>query len=160
MSLFLVSCSKSAYYAFQDNSTYSYCTIEVTKKKEVIYRASSLNYFNKSCFVYISSLNDNYYKNINNDTIGLENPHLEMFYIGTEYPIKYKFELVRNGNPELNKLYISFIKVKNDTIKTQYYLNNLVKETSLQKAGVKWFPPYLIKVDKIDYSKFQKKFNI
>ncbi|AMA50091.1 hypothetical protein [Flavobacterium covae] len=49
----LISCSKSTYYAFEEydydpdykyNYLYSYCALEITPKKEVIFRGSSRRY--------------------------------------------------------------------------------------------------------------------
>ncbi|PAM93788.1 hypothetical protein B4N84_16070 [Flavobacterium sp. IR1] len=53
---------------------------------------------------------------------------------------------------------ISYHKDKNDTIVSN--ANNdfeyLKEGHGFEKDGIKWFPPYMIKVDKIDYSKFRK----
>ena len=46
----LISCAKSNYYAYEynDNDNISYCTLEITKKNEIIYRATSTDYWKKS----------------------------------------------------------------------------------------------------------------
>jgi hypothetical protein len=55
--------------------------------------------------------------------------------------------------------FIGFEKSKTDTIKGQNresFLEYTKDEPSLEEAGIKWFPPYMIKVNKIDYTKFYK----
>jgi hypothetical protein len=162
-----ISCGKSIYYAYEDigknysGESYikSYCTIEVTRKKEVIYRATSSNYWmndykKSNKFVYLYSYNDDDFPNIDNESFSFSNILLEMYYI-KNHPPNYRIGFVKNIYP--SKVYIDFIKKGKDSLKSEYYLNDLPKENSFEEAGINWFPPYMVKIDKIDYLKFPKE---
>lgn len=153
------SCAKSNYYAYENRESNSYCTIEVTRQKEFIYRASSSNYWNKGSkksnkFIYMSSMKNIDFTKINNDDVSFLNNFLEIYYINN-FPPRYKFGAIENTFP--NKIYINFLKKDNDSLKSEYYIKDLPKQNSLDEAGVNWFPPYMLKVNKINYLKFPKE---
>jgi hypothetical protein len=156
------SCGQSVYYAyeFRDaiNDHYSYCTLEITPKKEIIYRASSDDYFvynnNVHAFVCIHSdkdvakITNNYYgfgattSNLWTIEIG-DNPERELSFLHFDYPYDASISYL--------------VEKENDTIKcTTNDFEYLKKGYGYKEKGVLWFPEYMVKVNQIDYNKFYK----
>lgn len=181
----LVSCGKSTYYVYEEynynpdfrqNYLYSYCALEITSKKEVIFRGASrrydiidkkITYFdgNTSEYVYIycdkeSSLIDNY------GIYFCRRPSV-CHYFSLDYAQvnknKYEFkDAVINDFNHWENQYIEYkYNEKNkDSIvlsKTQDVINFIKNDTGFRHANIPWFPPYLIKVKRIEYDNFKKK---
>lgn len=160
----LLSCSKSIYYAYyeKDINHPSYCTLEITKKKEIIYRASSYEYSSQSypfdnLYIYIYSdkyatnIDENYYSFVSggtSDIVYIKNefkPKFSSFFLFFDYyKPGYSISYFRDGNDTI------FSTARNDF----EYLKT--KGIGFKEHGIKWFPPYMVKVDKIDYTKFKK----
>jgi hypothetical protein len=160
---YLTSCSRSIYYAYEyeDQDNISYCTIEVTKKKEIIYRAYSSEYWKynypiNNLYVYIHSGNKS-------STVSDESIHFVCNISDVAY-IKNSF------NTEYEKCLANFLESfgcpigyrinKSDTITKWNYpeAEDFPKYTKgdiclLKEVGIKWFPPYMVKVNEIDYKK-------
>lgn len=162
-SLFLISCSKSTYYAYEYrdeiNHHYSYCTLELTRKQEIIYRGRSDKYYeypNKNLYIYIYS--DKYASEINEKYISFARNYSNLFYIRDILNPTYNATAI-NIFGESPK-FIEYAKIKADSIthsNNENFLEYAKKEYGLYMAGIKWFPPYMVKVDKIDYTKFGKE---
>ncbi|HEX8575732.1 MAG TPA: hypothetical protein VF677_05515 [Flavobacterium sp.] len=155
------SCGKSVYYAYEFsnelNDYYSYCTLEITKNKEIIYRASSYKYHHvyphNNIYVYIYS---------NKEAAGISKNYYNFgATISDLWTIKYGDNLKMQGGfiyfdyPSDSS--ISYRIEENDTIVcTTNDFEYLKKGYGYKENGILWFPEYMVKVDKIDYNKFYK----
>lgn len=158
----ILSCNRSIYYVYDitnDEDHYSYCTLEITGKKEIVYRAVSYKYWNlsnaRNSYVYIYSdksstdVNDNHYSFVT----GIS----DISYIRSGYEPEFKHFFVHFvDKPGYSVLYRREIS---DTIYSTAdngfeYLN---EGQGFKENGIKWFPPYMVKIDKINYEKFGKK---
>ncbi|MFK7004771.1 hypothetical protein ACIPCA_04970 [Flavobacterium covae] len=184
----LISCSKSTYYAFEEydydpdsgkDYLYSYCALEITPKKEVIFRGSSRRYViedkqttyfddNSSSYIYIYS--DKEATNIGEYGILFCRKSSECFYFSlTDIQIntnEFRFKSVDINDfyniKNWNKQYVmySYDEKNKDSIilsKANSVSNFIKNDTGLKYANIPWFPPYLVKVKKIDYNKFKRK---
>ena len=82
-----------------------------------------------------------------------------MFVIENEYKPKYKFGLLDfASNPGYSVLYHieENDTIFNDARDARNDFEYLKEGRGFKENGIKWFPPYMVKVDKIDYSKFPK----
>ncbi|MCH4829293.1 hypothetical protein [Flavobacterium columnare] len=184
----LFSCSKSTYYVFEEynydpdfriNYLHSYCALEITPKKEVIFRGTSNEYYIYNKPNTHSSSNSSEYIYIYSDKeatiIGEYGIHFcrrpsECFYFSPDvYEIKtekYKFQSISINDyynaKNWNKQYIKygFDEKNKDSLvlsKTNNVIDFIKSEVAFRSANIPWFPPYLVKVKKIDYNKFKRK---
>jgi hypothetical protein len=150
------------YYAYElrdkINDQYSYCTLEVTPKKEIIYRASSYKYFvyPKNVHVFVCIHSDKHVAKIAKNYYGF----------GATTSNLWTIEIRDNPERELSFLYfdyphdasISYGIMENDTIlRSTDDFEYLKKGHGYKEKGVLWFPEYMVKVDQIDYNKFYKQ---
>lgn len=183
----LVSCGKSTYYVyeqyeydpdFKQNYLHSYCALEITPKKEVIFRGSSEEYHipdkpttylesNWSDYVYIYS-NKEASSISEYGIVFCRKPSDCDFFSPSVQQVdtkKYRFlSCPINGFQNAQnwgKQYISFIykegKVDTLTLNNVMMKNFVKNEKGFRYANIPWFPPYLIKVKKINYDNFKKK---
>ncbi|WP_444659974.1 hypothetical protein [Flavobacterium columnare] len=184
----LLSCGKSTYYVYEKykydpdfriNYLDSYCALEITPKKEVIFRGTSNEYYiynkpnthsssNSSEYIYIYS--DKEATIIGEYGIHFCRRQSDCYYFSPDvYQIntgkfKFRFSIINNiyNGKNWDKEYISYMyrDAKTDTL---FALNNnmmknfIKKDEDLRDANIPWFPPYLVKVKKIDYNKFKRK---
>ncbi|WP_438710668.1 hypothetical protein ACSTS3_18110 [Aquimarina muelleri] len=150
--LFLSSCSRSIYYAFEEKGTY--CTFEVNKK-EIIYRAVSekhykLNSYPTKDYVYINSFNHWYEHTKPEIGKGALVYYLKKIESYTPYMCNTSTSLQNDAD---NFLFYS--KTENTDSLELILKKELVKnEKCFTEHKITWFPPYLKKVKKIDYKKF------
>lgn len=155
-----ISCGKSTYYAYEFsdeiNHHYSYCTLEITKTKAVIYRAKSDKYYiypNNTIYAYLYS--PPAASTVNDDSILFAQNASDLFYMQdfSNPTCKQTSVNVFGENP----ICIDYKKTMNDTIihtNNETFLDYAKNEYGLRTAGIKWFPEYMVKIDKIDYQKF------
>ncbi|MBF6659312.1 hypothetical protein ABXT01_13665 [Flavobacterium columnare] len=184
----LLSCGKSTYYVYEKykydpdfriNYLDSYCALEITPKKEVIFRGTSNEYYiynkkttyfddNSSSYIYIYS--DKEATWIDEYGIYFCQRPSECFYFSPDvYEIeteKYKFQSISINDyynaKNWNKQYIKygFDEKNKDSLvlsKTNNVIDFIKSEVAFRSANIPWFPPYLVKVKKIDYNKFKRK---
>lgn len=156
-----LSCGSSIYYAYEykDNENNSYCTLEITKKKEIIYRGSSDYYWADSypfsnLYIYIYS--DKFATDINKNHYGFVSGFSELYLIENEEKLKYKYATLNLGNNSIPSVFYS-IEDKDTIVNTENKFEYLKKIDGFKENGIKWFPPYMIKIDKIDYAKFRDR---
>ncbi|WP_421497662.1 hypothetical protein [Flavobacterium columnare] len=184
----LIACGKSTYYVYEKykydpdfrvNYLHSYCALEITPKKEVIFRGTSNEYYIYNKPNTYSSSNSSSYIFIHSDKeatiIGeygiyfCQRPS-ECFYFSPDvYEIeteKYKFQSISINDyynaKNWNKQYIKygFDEKNKDSLvlsKTNNVIDFIKSEVAFRSANIPWFPPYLVKVKKIDYNKFKRK---
>jgi hypothetical protein len=161
LTLNFLSCGKSVYYVFDDvkDKDYpSYCSLEITKKKEIIYRASSYKYSSQSypfsnLYIYIYS--DQLSTDIDKDYYRFVSGTSDLFFIKNEFKPKYQHSLLNLANNVVPSIYYRI--EENDTIiNSEHDFEYLKKVDGFKENGILWFPPYMVKVDKIDYTKFKK----
>lgn len=155
-----MSCGKSTYYVYDvcDINKYNYCTLEVTRKNEVIYRATSDFYLlNNNLYVYIYSGKTS--SIVNQDFISFACNQADLYYIKNSDNINY-INLPINAFGD-NKGAMGYTKKGKDTITTNINTNRDLEyfqnDIALKESGFKWYPSYMVKVDKIDYSRFPKE---
>ena len=150
--LFLSSCSRSIYYAFEEEGTY--CTLEEKKNGTVIYRAISKEHYTESStmkeYIHIESYNSSHedYTGIGMSFILRYINHVDSHNIGI---------CTTTDNYSLTDNYIHYSKSEHtDSIPflKGKYLEEIEKEPCFTEHKITWFPPYLKKVKKIDYKKF------
>ncbi len=146
-----ISCSKKLYYAYENKEEGSYCTFEVSKY-DIIYRAvSNKHYLIKSYptkeYVYITAPNNGSYL----DEPKIEYGSILLYTKGPLLPIK--METISNYLGDYEK-YLFYTKTKGDSLKLIVNIELMKKEPFFTDSDLLWFPPYLKKVDKIDYDKF------
>ena len=173
--LFLLSssCSRSMYYAYEGE--HSYCTIEAIPKRklwwllgrrfdQVIYRATSKEHYDTTRIMneYLnwkerrSKKKDNIYIYIKNSSffydiyeeIAVEGS-FDFFYIERNNLYRYDFCLALSEDVPNYALYIT----KKDSLLADY-IDYLDEQHCFTQQGIDWFPPYFVRVKKIDYSKF------
>ena len=158
------SCGKSVYYAYEYrdaiNDHYSYCTLEVTRKKEIIYRASSDDYFvypnNVHLFVCIYSDKDAAKVSKNYYGFGSAISELWTIKVNDVPNLKMPGNLLSLDN-EVDSS-VSYGIMENDTIvRSTDDFEYLKKGRGFKENGILWFPKYMVKVDRIDYNKFYKQ---
>lgn len=142
-----------------DEDHYSYCTLEITGKKEIVYRAVSYKYWNLSnasnSYVYIYS--DKSSKDVNDNHYSFVTAISDISYIRSGYEPEFKHFFVHFADkPGYSVLYRREI---NDTIYStaDNDFEYLKEGQGFKENGIKWFPPYMVKGDKINYEKFGKK---
>ncbi|WP_444626047.1 hypothetical protein ACSLMH_06525 [Flavobacterium columnare] len=88
---------------------------------------------------------------------------LDDYQINTR-KFKFRFSIINNiyNGKNWDKEYISYMyrDAKTDTLfaLNNNMMKNFIKEDiGFKKANIPWFPPYLVKVKKIDYNKFKRK---
>ncbi len=147
--LFLSSCSRSIYYAFEEKGTY--CTLEEKKNGTVIYRAVSKEHYKKSS----SSINYlHIYSNNDPDSLylGIGNVFTFSFLRKSKEICMSSYKLSPFEN------FINYTKrYDNDSLSLLMYSDKkktILKEPCFAEHKITWFPPYLKKVKKIDYKKF------
>ncbi|OWP86094.1 hypothetical protein BWK60_10595 [Flavobacterium covae] len=184
----LLSCGKSTYYVYEKykydpdfriNYLDSYCALEITPKKEVIFRGSSSRYIikdkkntyfddNSSEYIYIYS--DKEATIIGEYGIHFCRRQSDCYYFSLDdYQIntgkfKFRFSIINNiyNGKNWDKEYISYMyrDAKTDTLfaLNNNMMKNFIKEDiGFKYANIPWFPPYLVKVKKIDYNKFKEQ---
>ncbi|WP_376776996.1 hypothetical protein [Flavobacterium covae] len=184
----LLSCGKSTYYVYEKykydpdfriNYLDSYCALEITPKKEVIFRGSSSRYIikdkkntyfddNSSEYIYIYS--DKEATIISEYGIHFCRRQSDCYYFSLDdYQIntgkfKFRFSIINNiyNGKNWDKEYISYMyrDAKTDTLfaLNNNMMKNFIKEDiGFKYANIPWFPPYLVKVKKIDYNKFKEQ---
>lgn len=160
--LSMTSCGKSIYYVYDYDTKYhtNYCTLEITRKKEIIYRASSDEYWSQSypfsnLYIYIYS--DKYATDITKNHYSFVSGIADLILVENEFKPKFKnaFVVTFIDKPGYSILYK---KEGNDTIfnVADNDFEYLKEGRGFKENGIKWFPPYMVKVDKIDYTKFPK----
>ena len=150
--LLLSSCSRSIYYAFEEEGTY--CTFEKTITKTIYRAVSKEHYFTeKSGFKrYIHIESDNEYKK----DIGIS-PGFIMIYLN-ELTAESKV-CFSNLEPN-NKGVFSYLVYNKENLDSLDLLWNskiekrVSSDNCFTEHKITWFPPYLKKVKKIDYKKF------
>lgn len=161
--LSMTSCGKSIYYVYDYDTKYhtNYCTLEITRKKEIIYRASSDEYWSRSypfsnLYIYIYS--DKYATDIDRDYYRFVSGTSELHFIKNEFEPKYRRSILNLESVTVPS--VMYRIDENDTIFNVTRNNDfehLKKVSGYKENGVLWFPPYMVKVDKIDYTKFGKE---
>ena len=163
LSLVFLSCGKSMYYAYEitDKNYSSYCTLEITSKKEIIYRGSSYKYLSDSYpysneYIYIHLYGDQSATDINDWRNSFVHGIADLWIIKKDLKPKLEQRLIDFVyKPDYSVLYK---KTESDTIISVANNNfEYLKEgRGFETNGIKWFPPYMVKIDKIDYAKFGK----
>ncbi|WP_281309422.1 hypothetical protein [Flavobacterium flavigenum] len=158
----VLSCGKSIYYVYdtsKDEDHYSYCTLEITSKKEIIYRAASYKYWAlsdpRNSYIYIYS--DKSATDINENHYSFVSGISDISYIRSRYEPEFKHFFIHFvDKPGYSVLYRRGVS---DTIYStaDNDFEYLKEGQGFKENGIKWFPPYMVKVDKIDYTKFGKK---
>ncbi|WP_338815802.1 hypothetical protein V9L05_22670 (plasmid) [Bernardetia sp. Wsw4-3y2] len=170
--LFCSSCSKKMYYAYEDE--HSYCTIEATPKQklwwmfgrrfdQVIYRAASKEHYDTTevSNKYLSwedrysKKKDNIYMYIKNSNYNIEkkvyiDTYFDFLYIQRNYVYRYDFCLPSHDN---SANYATYTNAK-DSLIVDYIRYDLDTQYCFSHQGIDWFPPYFVRVKKIDYAKF------
>ncbi|WP_438710669.1 hypothetical protein ACSTS3_18115 [Aquimarina muelleri] len=148
--LFLSSCSRSIYYAFEEKGTY--CTLEEKKNGTVIYRAVSKEHYKKSSssinYLHIYSPYSSYelYTGIGNNFF--------LTYIQNN-ELKDKKICRDTFVPAPYQNFLHYLKKNEDSLKLLSDIENDLKNQScFAEHKITWFPPYLKKIKKIDYKKF------
>ena len=149
--LLLSSCSRSIYYAFEKEGTYS--TLEEKKNGDVIYRAISKEHyftersgFKNYIYLYSPISSNNIYTGIGTDFILMFIENLDPYTENT---------CTTNNQFNPDKNIIHYSKKNRDSLDLLTNLKTeLGKEPCFIKHKITWFPPYLKKVKKIDYKKF------
>lgn len=135
----LLSCnSHRVFYVYEDSQTNTYAVLELSEKRqEVYYKAVSNKYNNTFTFVKgLKSLIQDDYIGINNFlSSSIIDKDLEL-----ETCVDFKGEKTLLYEQQENKI----ILIENERIKC------------LENLDLDWFPPFMVKVDKIDYSHFHK----
>jgi hypothetical protein len=162
LTLNFLSCGKSIYYVYEykDKENNSYCTLEITNKKEIIYRATSDYYWANSypfSNIYIYIYSDKNATSINENRYSFVYGFSELYLIENDIKPKYKYSFIDFGNKPSYSIF--YRKDQNDTIvnTARGDFEYLKEGTGFKENGIKWFPPYMVKVDKIDYTKFGKE---
>ncbi|WP_444622881.1 hypothetical protein [Flavobacterium columnare] len=184
----LIACGKSTYYVYEKykydpdfrvNYLDSYCALEITPKKEVIFRGSSSRYIikdkkstyfddNSSEYIYIYS--DKEATWIDEYGIYFCQRPSECFYFSPDvYETenkKYRFQSAPINDfynaQNWDKQYIKYRydeKNKDSIVlsKTDNVTSFIKNEKGFRYANIPWFPPYLVKVKKINYNKFKEQ---
>ncbi|PDS22401.1 hypothetical protein B0A78_12015, partial [Flavobacterium columnare NBRC 100251 = ATCC 23463] len=169
----LLSCGKSTYYVFEEynydpdfriNYLHSYCALEITPKKEVIFRGTSNEYYIYNKPNTYSSSNSSSYIFIHSDKeatiIGeygiyfCQRPSECDYFSPSVYEIeteKYRFQSAPindfYNSHNWGKQYISYMYKdgKTDTIFAldNDMMKNFIKnEKGFRYANIPWFPPY------------------
>ena len=149
--LFLSSCSRSIYYAFEEEGTY--CTLEEKKNGDAIYRAVSKKHyftersgFQEYLYIYSPSSSKKSYLGIGDNFLLVEITNAE----------RHEGDMC-TSSVEINEYdnFIHYSKKNRDSLGLLTNLKTeLAKEPCFIKHKITWFPPYLKKVKKIDYKKF------
>lgn len=140
--VFFTSCTKSIYFAYNKDTTY--CTIEVTGKDEILYRG------NYSTFIFLESVN---FSSINKK----DNTGYISFVAPGWLTYKVKGDNLFNLCPSNNMEQITYKLVSEDSIELicQSCVDSiLLSDPCFLNNGIDWFPPFMKKVEKIDYEKF------
>ena len=154
------SCSKKLYYAYENTAEGSYCTFEVTKK-DITYRAVSTEHYVTNShpakeYVYINS---------NNSIPYTKEPRIGYGAI-LVYLKSQQLPIVMDTNKKypgfLNRYLFYSTEKNNNSLELVKDEDLMKKEEFFKKHDLFWFPPYLKKVNKIEYEKFnlpyKKKF--
>ncbi|OOB81614.1 hypothetical protein BZL53_14550, partial [Flavobacterium columnare] len=184
----LIACGKSTYYVYEKykydpdfrvNYLHSYCALEITPKKEVIFRGASNEYYiydkqttyfddNSSEYIYIYSDKEASYIS----EYGIDfcrRPSYCDYFSPSVYEVETNKYVFKPGpinefynSKNWDKEYISYMyrDAKTDTLfaLNNNMMKNFIKEDiGFKYANIPWFPPYLVKVKKIDYNKFKRK---
>ena len=156
----LLSCGKSVYYVYDQSEYkdhYSYCTLEITRKNEIIYRAASYKYWYLSypvsnVFLYLYS--NKYETDVTEKYYRFVAPSADISYVKNGYKSKFNHFFITFDEPEKS---IYYSRKSNDTIYGTTDFDYIKNVYSFKEHGINWFPPYMVKVDKIDYTKFGSK---
>ena len=144
----LTSCHRSTYYAYVEPNMY--ITVELTKSNNVILRGgANLNYPQDIKFLHIFSSQTA----LDNSYIGI-GKNFALHYINNSLETVPCFSF---KDINIDNLYLDYSHITKDSLvlikhsqKNILFLN----EPCFEKTGLTWFPPYLKKVKKIDYDKF------
>ncbi|MDI9312438.1 MAG: hypothetical protein QM535_19670 [Limnohabitans sp.] len=151
----LISCTKSTYYVFEEkkynndlksDEISTYCSIEINSKKEIIYRGASDKYKN-TAFIYLNEPMSVGYK---------ENS----FSIATFFNAKYVIANTKDSlwkKVVMDRIPIVYLTKSNDSLinnNNEELIKFLKNDNKLNISNFVWFPPYFVKVKKIDYNKF------
>lgn len=155
ISFLLSSCSKSLYYAYETKGSYN--TFEITKNNEVIYRASSNHYKTND----ITSI-DYVYVYSPNSTTSLGFALGKNSLLKDLRNIELKKETIcgtssKNLTDFLNDFVLYTHTDKKDSLElvmTSKMKTKLLEEKCFKERGLTWFPPYVKRVKKINYNKF------
>lgn len=153
----LSSCASSIYYAYEQKG--DYCTLEVTKQDDVIYRAFSENYAvpnydfpnANNIYIYIKSHDENHENSVSIDDF------FELYFIkinSDKFNYCGGFEEI--GAPYLETL-ITYSKETKDGLDLLWYpkiKEKLIMQDCTRENAITWFPPYMKRIKKIDYKKF------
>ncbi len=145
--LLVTSCSRGIYYAYEKDGTYA--TLELTKMNDIIYRTNAKEEIKK--YLYIKTQN---IKNYNDDVLTIG----EAFLILYTDLNKEDYEVCFSKHTEklLWNSYINYTKINVDSlILSKVDEDQLLKEPCFKETGIRWFPPYLKRIKKIDYKKFK-----
>lgn len=178
--MMLVSCGKSTYYAFEEydrysvsNSPnlYSYCTLEITPKKEAIFRGFSGRYLSRKKEGGHYDITDYIHIYSNKKATRIAKYGISFCQNSSEC----KFLLRDNQEKEYNDFKVTKIndlRLRSESILYTYrnkkkdtifaldddMMKNFIKsDKGFNDANIPWFPPYLVKIKKIDYNKFIEK---
>ena len=153
------SCNKKIYYEYLDAETKNYYTLKIDKKKNLALFNGTAEGSDLNRIKYYSITGDSYIikngkkNNLNNDyTYGVKNIYktsvidwlyeshdcIDLFSENNDYSLKY---LSKNGKDS-----ISLLKINARLL--------IEKDSCTQLFNIKYFPPYLKKTNKIDYTKF------
>ncbi len=159
----VASCSKSTFYAYEKNG--DYCTLEVTKTNDVIYRAYYGNNYNKeytgeyrptqefitsNIYIYIYSLDGRV-----EEYISIES-EFDMYLLRVD---EDKFDSCFYDILDKKDSDITYVKKGKDSLDLLWTPNikrDLLKEACYKENNITWFPPYLNRIAKINYKKFKQ----
>ncbi|MBC9934829.1 hypothetical protein [Chitinophaga qingshengii] len=160
ISMGLASCSKTCYYAFTGGDDYAYCTIEYNpKKKTTIYRGYATDYsFSRIGYLYIKSKD-----NVSRKKELVITRPMEIYYTTDGLDVDH-FDYLPDCQTPLKDTpqgaFISYAEeYRKDTLDLMPHNNTPFFETEpcYKRLGLRWMPPYMVPVKKIDYSRFPKQ---
>ncbi|WP_338790943.1 hypothetical protein [Bernardetia sp. MNP-M8] len=178
--LVVSACSRGTYYAYEDE--HSYCTIELKSERNflkyippyIIYRATSDLHYDTTVLenTYVSDT-DRYKKkknvsflfieneNSHRDSLALIGSFFMMYYIPQNITHRFRFCTSINKDGSMTTTKYVLYKIQGDSLiaftSSDFELEDLNKEHCFERKGIDWFPPYLIKTNKIEYEKFKIK---
>lgn len=171
--VFCSSCSKSIFYEYfsnEKNQGYYYATVEITPKKEIIYRGLAHSEYNsnrtnkgrvKYIYLYgkndVNPLNDDYFSFYSKDFYYIKSV-LDKDRYGFENKVDYCFfpeQYWFSDDENIDGNLFFYFNKKKDSIHLINRKSDLEKNPCFKNEAINWLPEYLIKVDAIDYTKFR-----
>ncbi|MEN7551825.1 hypothetical protein AAG747_28170 [Rapidithrix thailandica] len=160
------------FYAYEDE--HSYCTLEINMKKKGHYRYLTYRGMSKTHYDTVQApvtgvlepLSEHPRKNnlfiyvkgkevaIENYT-GFDNAIHEFYYMkrkrGGKFDLCFPYQVGGKMDRDIN--YVLYKRISNDSL--ILLSNKLMEQHCFQYLGIDWFPPYLKRVEEIEYDKFR-----